>query len=127
MLVGGLLASQYFPRAVAPSGKARRYSEQNRAQRQQAEAALESTSASCNALRAFRRRIASTKTPVTVLRAGIDELGRGKLCAEVYDKLSALFINLPDHHGIMICSPLAQDAGRLQIDFDTVDLCSCSR
>ena len=127
LLVGGLLASQLVSaRLSRPVEKLAAISEQNRAQRQQAEAALESTSVELQRSARFSADAShQLKTPVTVLRAGIDELlARENFAPEVYDKLSALL-----HQTYRITSVIddllllsRMDAGRLQIDFNTVDL-----
>jgi signal transduction histidine kinase len=101
-------------------------SETNRQQRARAEAALESTSVELQRSARFSADAShQLKTPVTVLRAGIEELlARDDFTPEVYDELSALL-----HQTYRITSVVddllllsRMDAGRLQIQFGTVDL-----
>ncbi|HMJ06549.1 MAG TPA: HAMP domain-containing sensor histidine kinase [Chthoniobacterales bacterium] len=127
LLVAGLLASHLIARRLSrPVEKLAVTSEENRAQRQRAEAALEITSEELQRSARFSADAShQLKTPVTVLRAGIDELlSREHFAPDVYDKLSALL-----HQTYRITSVIddllllsRMDAGRLQINFGTVDL-----
>ena len=127
LLFGGFLASHFVARRLSqPVEKLAVTSEKNREQRQLAEAALESTSAELQRSARFSADAShQLKTPVTVLRAGIDELlAEEHFSPEVYDKLSALL-----HQTYRITSVIddllllsRMDAGRLRIDFGTVDL-----
>lgn len=127
LLVIGLLASHFLSaRLSRPVEKLAVTSEQDRAERARAEAALESTSRELQRSARFSADAShQLKTPVTVLRAGIDELlAREHFSPEVYDKLSALL-----HQTYRITSVIddllllsRMDAGCLQIDFGTVDL-----
>lgn len=127
LLLAGLIASHLLSRRLSrPVEKLALRAEKNRAQRQRAEAALESTSRELQRSARFSADAShQLKTPVTVLRAGIDELlAREHFTPEVYDKLSALL-----HQTYRITSVIddllllsRMDAGRLEIDFETVDL-----
>jgi signal transduction histidine kinase len=98
----------------------------NRVQRERAEAALEKTS---KELQRSARFSADTshqlKTPVTVLRAGLEELrARRDVSGETREEISALI-----HQTYRITSIIEDllllsqmDAGRLQISFNPVDL-----
>ena len=126
MLIG-LIASHFLARRLSkPVEKLAVTSEQNRAQRDRAEAALESTSVELQRSARFSADAShQLKTPVTVLRAGIEELlSREDFSAEVYHELSALL-----HQTYRITSVVddllllsRMDAGRLQIQFGTVNL-----
>lgn len=127
LLLIGLIASHLLSsRLSAPVERLAVTSEQNREQRARAEAALESTSVELQRSARFSADAShQLKTPVTVLRAGIEELlARDDFSPEVYHELSALL-----HHTYRITSVIddllllsRMDAGRLQIQFDTVNL-----
>lgn len=126
-MVIGLFASQLIAsRFAVPVEKLAVRSEQDRAQRQRVEAALETTSGELQRSARFSADAShQLKTPVTVLRAGIDELlAREDFSPEVYDQLSALLhqtyriTNVVDD--LLLLSRM--DAGRLQIQFGTVNL-----
>lgn len=127
LLLLGLVASHLLSaRLSQPVEKLAVTSEENRAQRERAEAALETTNVELQRSVRFSADAShQLKTPVTVLRAGIDELlAREDFPAEIYDKLSALL-----HQTYRITSVIddllllsRMDAGRLQINFGTVDL-----
>lgn len=127
LLCAGLLASYILSnRFSAPVEELAVTSEENRTERQRAEAALESTSLELQRSARFSADAShQLKTPVTVLRAGIDELmTRENFPPAVYDQLSALL-----HQTYRITSVIddllllsRMDAGRLQINFGTVDL-----
>jgi signal transduction histidine kinase len=127
LLLIGLIASHLLStRLSAPVEALAVTSETNRQQRARAEAALESTSVELQRSARFSADAShQLKTPVTVLRAGIEELlARDDFTPEVYDELSALL-----HQTYRITSVVddllllsRMDAGRLQIQFGTVDL-----
>lgn len=127
LLLGAFTASHVAStRLSLPVTKLAVDSVENRVQRERAEVALERTN---NELQRSARFSANTshqlKTPVTVLRAGLDELrARGSLTREERETISALI-----HQTFRITSIIEDllllsqmDAGRLQIDFSTVDL-----
>jgi signal transduction histidine kinase len=127
LLVGGLLASHLISRRLSrPVEKLAVTSEQYRAQRERAEAALQTTSAELQRSARFSADAShQLKTPVTVLRAGIDELlAHENFSPEVYDKLSALLHQTYRITGVIddLLLLSRMDAGRLQIDFEPVDL-----
>ena len=127
LLLGGLTASHFISRRLSqPVERLAVASEENRAQRKRAEAALESTSEELQRAARFSADAShQLKTPVTVLRAGIDELlARENFAPDVYHQLSALL-----HQTYRITSVIddllllsRMDAGRLKINFGTVNL-----
>ncbi len=127
LLLLGLGASHFLARGLAqPVEKLAVTSQQDRVQRRRVEAALETTQEELQRAARFSADAShQLKTPVTVLRAGIDGLlARENFPAEVYHELSALL-----HQTYRITSVIDDllllsrlDAGRLQINFDTVDL-----
>ena len=101
-------------------------SAKNRAQRERAEAALEMTSKELQMAARFSANTShQLKTPITVLRAGLEELlARERLSAEAREEISALI-----HQTFRITSIVEDllllsqmDAGRLRINFGSVDL-----
>lgn len=127
MLLVGLLGSQVLAtRLSAPVEKLAVDSEENRAQRQRAEAALELTSAELQRSVRFSADAShQLKTPVTVLRAGLEELlTHERLTPEQCHDISALI------HQTFRLSTLIEDllllsrmdAGRLKLEFARVDL-----
>ena len=93
LLVGGLVVSHFFSGQLsAPVEKLEVVSEENRTQRARAEAALESTSEELQRSARFAADAShQLKTPVTVLRAGLEELrARENLTPDERDEISAL-------------------------------------
>jgi len=127
LLLGALGASHFLStRLSAPVEKLAVDSEENRAQRQVAEAALELTSEELQRSARFSADAShQLKTPVTVLRAGLEELLAGEtLTPETREEVSALV-----HQTFRLTSVIEDllllsrmDAGRLQIDFRPVNL-----
>ena len=127
LLLGGLGASHVLSgRLSVPVEKLAVDSEENRVQRRRAEAALESTSEELQRSARFSADAShQLKTPVTVLRAGLEEfLARENLPAEMREELSALV-----HQTFRLSSVIEDllllsrlDAGRLKLDFAPVDL-----
>jgi signal transduction histidine kinase len=127
MLLGGLAGSQFFSRRLSmPVEKLVVDSEENRIQRARAEAALDLTNEGLRrAIRFSADASHQLKTPVTVIRAGLEELlARKHLAPEVRDEISDLV-----HQTYRLASIVDDllllaraDAGRLQIDFTPVDL-----
>jgi signal transduction histidine kinase len=101
-------------------------SEENREQRHRAEAALEFTSRELQRSARFSADAShQLKTPVTVLRAGLEELLAGEaLSPEAREEVSALVHQTFRLAGViedlLLLSRL--DAGRLQIQFGALDL-----
>jgi len=101
-------------------------SAEDRAQRERAEAALERTSKELQRSARFSANTShQLKTPMTVLRAGLEELrSREKLTSEAREEISTLIhqtfriTNIVED--LLLLSQL--DAGRLQINFSSVDL-----
>jgi signal transduction histidine kinase len=127
LLAIGLLASHLLSmRLSRPVEKLAVTSEHNLAERVRAEAALESTSVELQRSVRFSADAShQLKTPVTVLRAGIDELlARENFSADVYDKLSALLHQTYRITGVIddLLLLSRMDAGRLRINFENVNL-----
>jgi signal transduction histidine kinase len=127
MLLAGFLASRFASARLAmPVEKLAVDSAENRAQRQRAEAALERTSKDLQRSARFSANTShQLKTPMAVLRAGLEELrSREKLTSEAREEISALIhqtfriTNIVED--LLLLSQL--DAGRLQINFSSVDL-----
>ena len=127
LLLGAFAASQFAStRLSAPVEKLAVDSAEDRAERERAEAALEKTS---EELQRSARFSADTshqlKTPVTVLRAGLESLlSHENLSPEGREEIAALI-----HQTFRITSIIEDllllsqmDAGRLQIAFSPVDL-----
>ena len=127
LLAGALVASQLLSaRLSGPVEKLAVDSEVNRTQRQRAEAALELTSEELQRSVRFSANAShQLKTPVTVLRAGLEELlAEEKLSPEVREEISTLV-----HQTFRLTSVIEvllllsrMDSGRLQIDFHPVNL-----
>ena len=123
----GLLASHFFSRRLSqPVEKLAVTSEKNRAGWKRAEEALESTSEELERAARFSADAShQLKTPMTVLRAGIEELlAREEFPPEVYDRLSALLHQTYRMTGMVndLLLLSRMDAGSLQIQFETVNL-----
>jgi signal transduction histidine kinase len=127
VLLLGLGASHVLARRLAmPVEKLAVDSEENLAQRARAEAALESTSEELQRAARFSADAShQLKTPVTVLRAGLEELlARENLTPDECREISALV-----HQTYRLSSVIEDllllsrmDAGRLKIDFGAVNL-----
>ena len=127
LLLGGLAASHFLSaRLAVPVEKLAVDSEKNRAQRERAEAALEVTSEELQRAARFSADAShQLKTPVTVLRAGLDELlARENFSPETRDEISTLV-----HQTYRLTSIIEDllllsrmDAGRLEIEFHPVNL-----
>ena len=127
LLLLGLVASHFMSRRLsAPVEELAVTSEQNRMQRAAAEKALESTSAELQRSARFSADAShQLKTPVTVLRAGIEELlTREDLAPEIYHELSALLHQTYRITGVVddLLLLSRMDAGRLQVQFEAVNL-----
>lgn len=130
---GGLLLLAAFAvshfasaRLSAPVTKLARDSAEDRAERDRAEAALEKTSKELQRAARFSANTShQLKTPVTVLRAGLEELREHEnLTPEGREEIAALI-----HQTYRITSIIEDllllsqmDAGRLQVTFTSVDL-----
>ena len=127
VLLGGFIAGHFASgRLSLPVKNLALVSAADRAQRARAEAALEKTNRELQRSARFSANTShQLKTPITVLRAGLEELrSRKNLSREMREEISALI-----HQTFRITSIIEDllllsqmDAGRLQINFSTVDL-----
>src|SRR5213075_3438698 len=127
LLLGGFVASHVVAlRFSAPVNKLALDSEENRAQRKRAEAALASTTQELERSARYSADAShQLKSPVTVLRIGLETLlTREGFKPEVYEELSALLHQTHRLTGViddlLLLSRL--DAGHLQIKSDPVNL-----
>jgi signal transduction histidine kinase len=127
LLLAAFAASQFLStRLSRPVEKLAVDSEENRAQRARAEAALELTSEELQRSARFSADAShQLKTPVTVLRAGLEELLAGEtLTAEVREEVSTLvhqtFRLTNVIEDLLLLSRM--DAGRLRLEFAPVNL-----
>jgi signal transduction histidine kinase len=127
LLLGGFVASHFVAaRLAVPVEKLALDSEENRAQRKRAEAALASTS---EKLKRSTRYSADAshqlKSPVTLLRAGLEGLlGREDFKPEIYEELSALLHQTHRLTGVIddLLLLARMDAGHLEIESGPVNL-----
>lgn len=127
LLGGAFVASQFLSRRLSwPVEKLAVESEENRHLRHQAEAALELTHEELQRAARFSADAShQLKTPVTVLRAGLEELLAGEsLTPEVQDAVSSLV-----HQTFRLTSIIEDllllsrmDAGRLRLNLGPVNL-----
>ncbi len=127
LLAGAFLASQFLSRRLSePVERLAVDSEENREHWHRAEAALESTSQELQRSARFSADAShQLKTPVTVLRAGLEGLLAGdQLAPEAREEVSALV-----HQTFRLATVIddllllsRMDAGRLQIQFSRLDL-----
>jgi signal transduction histidine kinase len=127
LLFIGFIASHFLSRRLsAPVEELAVTSELNRAERVRAEAALEMTSEELQRAARFSADAShQLKTPVSVMRAGIEHLlRRNDLDTEAYDELSALLHQTYRISGVVddLLLLSRMDAGRLQIQFEPVNL-----
>jgi signal transduction histidine kinase len=127
LLLGAYGASQFFSRRLSvPVEKLAVDSEANWAQRERAEAALELTSQELQRSARFSADAShQLKTPVTVLRAGLEELLADENLdldarKEISDLVHQTFRLACVIDDLLLLSRM--DAGRLQINFQGVDL-----
>ncbi len=127
LLLGGIGASHFLAgRLSAPVERLAVDSEENRTQRERAEAKLELTSEELQRAARFSSDTShQLKTPVTVLRAGLEELlAQDDLQPEVREELDHLvhqtfrLTNIIED--LLLLSRM--DAGRLRLEFETVNL-----
>jgi signal transduction histidine kinase len=127
LLAGAFFASQFLSRRLSePVEKLAVDSQENREHWHRAEAALESTSQELQRSARFSADAShQLKTPVTVLRAGLEGLLAGdQLAPEAREEVSALV-----HQTFRLATVIddllllsRMDAGRLQIQFSRLDL-----
>jgi signal transduction histidine kinase len=127
LLIIGFIASHLIAaRLSVLVEKLELISEQNRAERKRAEAALESTSEELQrAARYSADASHQLKSPVTVLRAGLETLlTRDDFKPEVYDELSMLLHQTYRLTGVVddLLLLARMDAGRLQLESQPVNL-----
>ncbi len=127
LLLGGFVASHFIAsRLAVPVEKLALDSEENRAQRKRAEAALASTS---EKLKRSTRYSADAshqlKSPVTLLRAGLEGLlAREDFKREIYEELSALLHQTHRLSGVIddLLLLSRMDAGHLELESQPVNL-----
>lgn len=127
LLLGGFMASRFVAvRLAQPVEQLALDSEENRAQRQRVEAVLESTSEELERTARYSADAShQLKSPVTVLRTGIESLlAREEFQPDVYEELSSLL-----HQTRRLTSVIddllllsRMDAGHLKIDSQPVNL-----
>jgi len=127
LLLVGFLASHFVANRLAkPVAKLASDSEINLARRQKVEAVLASTNEELQRSTRFSADAShQLKTPVTVLRAGLEELlRRENLAPEMYDELNALHHQTYRLTGVIddLLLLSRMDAGRLKIEFGSVNL-----
>ena len=127
MILAGFLASHFASgRLSKPVEKLARDSEVDRAQRQMAESALEQTNEELQRSVRFSSDAShQLKTPVTVLRAGLEELlARETLTSEAQEEISQLIHQTYRLNGVIEDLLLLSrvDAGRLQLALAPIDL-----
>ncbi|MFL6543104.1 MAG: sensor histidine kinase [Chthoniobacterales bacterium] len=127
LLLVALIASQFASaRLSRPVEKLAIESETNRVQRREAEFALAARSAELQRAARFSADAShQLKTPVTVLRAGIESLlGRDGFERETYDELSSLLHQTYRLTGVIddLLLLSRMDAGRLQLELTPINL-----
>ncbi len=127
LLLGGFVASHLVAlRFSAPVKKLALDSEKNRTQRQRAEAALASTAEELERSTRYSADAShQLKSPVTVLRVGIESLlSREDFKQEIYEELSALLHQTHRLTGVIdeLLLLSRMDAGHLQIASTPVNL-----
>jgi signal transduction histidine kinase len=127
LLAAAFVASQFASRRLArPVEELAVESDENRAQRAEAEATLATRNVELQRSARFSADAShQLKTPVTVLRAGIESLlGREGFAPHVYDELSSLLHQTYRLTGVIedLLLLSRMDAGRLELEFDTVNL-----
>jgi signal transduction histidine kinase len=127
LLLGGFVASHFVAlRFSAPVKKLALDSEKNRAQRQRAEAALASTAEELERSTRYSADAShQLKSPVTVLRVGIESLlAREDFKQEIYEELSALLHQTHRLTGVIdeLLLLSRMDAGHLKIALTPVNL-----
>jgi signal transduction histidine kinase len=127
LLLGGFFVSHVLARRLAqPVEELAVVSEENLAQRQRAEAELQTTAEELQRTARFSADAShQLKSPITVLRAGLDSLlARDGFPKEVYEEISELI-----HQTFRLTSVVEDllllsrmDAGKLRLSLKTVDL-----
>ena len=127
LLLGGLVASHFMSaRLSVPVEKLAVDSEEHRTQRVRAEATLQIRNVELQRSVRFSADAShQLKTPVTVLRAGLEELlARHDISLEMRNEIAALIHQTFKLTGMIedLLLLSRMDAGRLQLDFAPVDL-----
>jgi signal transduction histidine kinase len=127
LLLGGFIASHFLAlRFSAPVEKLALESEQDRRERERAEAALASTSEELNRSTRYSADAShQLKSPVSVLRVGLEALlAREDFRPEVYDQLSGLLHQTYRLTGVIddLLLLSRMDAGHLQLAAESVNL-----
>jgi signal transduction histidine kinase len=127
LLLGGLVASHFVARSMsAPVKKLALDSEENRAERERAEAALASTAEELERSTRYSADAShQLKSPMTVLRIGLESLlEREGFKPEVYEELSTLLHQTRRLTGVIddLLLLSRMDAGHLQIASTPVNL-----
>ncbi|PYL12432.1 MAG: hypothetical protein DMF48_02420, partial [Verrucomicrobia bacterium] len=127
LLLGGFVASHFVARSMsAPVKKLALDSEENRAERERAEAALASTAQELERSARYSADAShQLKSPMTVLRIGLESLlEREGFKPEVYEELSTLLHQTRRLSGVIddLLLLSRMDAGHLQIASTSVNL-----
>ena len=127
LLLVGLFGSQILSRRLAqPVEKLAVVSEENRARRQVAEEQLQTTAEELQRSARFSADAShQLKSPITVLRAGLDSLlARDGFSPEMYEEISLLIHQTYRLTGVVedLLLLSRMDAGKLRLNLHTVDL-----
>ena len=127
LLIGGFAVSHFFSRRLSqPVEELAVFSEENLAQRQRAEAELQTTSEELQRSARFSADAShQLKSPITVLRAGLDSLlGRDGFPKEVYEEISTLIHQTYRLTGVVedLLLLSRMDAGKLRLSLNAIDL-----
>lgn len=127
LLLGGFVVSHFFSRRLSrPVEKLAVVSEENLAQRQRAEAKLQTTAEELQRSARFSADAShQLKSPITVLRAGLDSLlARDGFPQEVYEEISSLIHQTYRLTGVVedLLLLSRMDAGKLRLNLHPVDL-----
>jgi signal transduction histidine kinase len=127
LLLGGFVVSHFFSRRLSqPVEELAVVSEENFAQRQRAEAELQTTAEELQRSARFSADAShQLKSPITVLRAGLDSLlARDGFPQEVYEEISTLIHQTYRLTGVVedLLLLSRMDAGKLRLTLHTVDL-----
>jgi signal transduction histidine kinase len=127
LLLGGFVVSQFLSRRLSrPVEKLAVVSEENFAQRQRAEAQLQTTADELQRSARFSADAShQLKSPITVLRAGLDSLlARDGFPQEVYEEISALIHQTYRLTGVVedLLLLSRMDAGKLRLRLHTINL-----
>ena len=127
LLLGGFMVSEFISRRLSrPVEELAVVSEENLAQRQRAEAQLEMTAEELQRSARFSADAShQLKSPITVLRAGLDSLlARDGFPRDVYEEISSLIHQTYRLTGVVedLLLLSRMDAGKLRLNLHTVDL-----